>query len=257
MNRLVNEIKNTMANKHDKNRVLSSGDLEIIEEYSKSLMDSLPSPSTKATKTTTDVQPTEIIRNPKNNNNEDINTIDAKKYINNIDNNEDAKLLRAGPKPIDNMDADQLIYQFNPKVYDSIEIRLPDYGVRLKSNITIRQAPPTSTNTNIVFIYNEISKYKSPLFVDGNFNDGTFNFQLFERNRYFSSYSGGTEADVTIEIIFPSQLKTYSLLAIQHHIGHTYFDKSLENINFNTVAVYTNYGAVVAEVCINKYIYKN
>ncbi|CAO3637407.1 unnamed protein product [Cunninghamella blakesleeana] len=249
VNRLVNEIKNTMTNKHEKNNVLSEGDIELTEEHSKQLMNLQSNASkTKTKETKTDIQPDKIIKTPKKK--DDVNTIvNIMKDVNSVQpSDSEAKLLRAGPKVDGGMEANQLIYQFNPKKYDTIDINLPVYGTRVRSNLTVRQAPPTSTNKNIVVIINEYSQYKSKLSVDGRFDDGEFSIRSYGGGRrFFNTYGGGPDSSVTIEVIFPPQVQFYNTVAIFQHIGCTHLDKSLENINFNTVAVYTNYGAVVAE----------
>ncbi|CAO3637403.1 unnamed protein product [Cunninghamella blakesleeana] len=252
LNRLVNEIKNAMARKHDKSQILAEGDLEITAECTEYTVTSQSEGSETIPKVETIPKINdpfgEIIKTPKKN--EDINTIvNIMKDVNNIQPSDDeARLLRAGPKVESNMEVNQLVYQFNPKKYNAININLPNNGVRMKSNITARQAPSTSTNKNVVVLINEIADYKSPLDFDIKFSGDAFILHAFSRdNNYFGGYSGGPDSNLTIEIIFPPHLDHFNLLSLQHHIGYTHLDKSLENINFNTVAVYTNYGAVVAE----------
>ncbi|CAO3648453.1 unnamed protein product [Cunninghamella echinulata] len=258
-NRLVNQVAEAMVSKDNRNYALNVGDFEVIEEQLdksdlyKGYYNGTRGYPTKPLPTPT--TPEQIIHMIDTKD----STIEAKKYMYDVD-RDAAKLLRSGgikPSPTSSNNSDDdddddyvtTVYQFNPKLYPKIHFRLTSQGIRVRANITIRQELPLLNNNNKdVFVKLTQSVHDNKLItMNSRLEDSGFSFYIHQNYNSFIDYNHVTDMDIVAEIIFPSQIKKYSSINVELYQGYSHFDQTLQNIAFESIHISTFYGAVVAE----------
>ncbi|KAI9304012.1 hypothetical protein BJ944DRAFT_267474 [Cunninghamella echinulata] len=260
-NRLVDQVAEVMISKDNRNYALTVGDLEMREDLDKSDLyeeyynntrgysnKPLPTPTT----------PEQIIHT--------IDTKDAvikvKEYMYDVD-RDGAKLLRSGgikPSPTSSNNSDDdnddddvtTVYQFNPKLYPNVYLRFTSQGIRVRSNITIRQEPALLNNNNnnnkdVIVRLTQSADDNKRVVMNARFEENKFNFYIHQNYNYYVDFNHVTEIDVVAEIIFPSQIKKYTSINLELYQGYSHFDQTLQNIAFESIQISTFYGAVVAE----------